>query len=295
MEYTVQAVERATGVAGSRLRTWERRYGVPAPPRSPSGRRLYSEGDVQLVRRMAALIEAGISVAQAAEAVKVGDPWTPPPPTQVEPLPSPLVGELIEAARNLDAERVDVLLIKASQDLGWGDALDSVVSPALRQVGEEWAAGRFTPAHEHLLSEAVRLRLHAAVAETGRSAGGPLVIMACPDDEMHDLGLASLHLLLRQAGIATAYLGADVPSAALVQAVEQLQPQAVVLSGVSGASEPAIALVARELLQCKWRGQVFFGGSALTWTGGLGIPGELLPGRLLDAAAMIRSHLEARG
>lgn len=294
MEYTVQAVERATGVAGGRLRTWERRYGVPAPPRSPSGRRLYSEADVQLVRRMAALIDAGISVAQAAEAVKVGDTWAPPPPRQLEAPPSPLVGELVEAARKLDGEQVDILLIKASQDLGWGDALDSVVHPALRQVGDEWTAGRFTPAHEHLLSESVRLRLHAAVAETGRSTGGPLVVMACPDDEMHDLGLASLRLLLRQAGIAVAYLGADVPSTALTQAVEQLRPQAVVLSGVSGASEPAIALVARELLQGKWRGQVFFGGSAVHWTGALGIPGELLPERLTDAAAMIRNHLEAR-
>ncbi len=294
MEYTVQAVERATGVAGSRLRTWERRYGVPAPPRSPSGRRLYSEADVQLVRRMAALIEAGISVAQAAEAVKVGDTWAPHAPKQAEPPPSPLVGELVEAARNLDAERVDVLLIKASRDLGWGAALDSVVFPTLRQVGDEWMAGRFTPAHEHLLSEAVRLRLHAAVADTGRSAGGPLVVMACPEDEMHDLGLASLRLLLRQAGISVTYLGADVPSTALIQAVEQLQPRAVVLSGVSWASDPAIALVARELFQCKWRGQVFFGGSALNLTGGLGIPGELLPNRLVDAAAMIRSHLDAR-
>lgn len=244
---------------------------------------------------MAALIEAGISVGQAAEAVKVGDPWAPPSPKQAEPSPSPLVGELVEAARKLDGEQVDILLIEASQGLGWGDALESVVLPALRQVGDEWTAGRFTPAQKHLLSEALRLRLHVAVAETGRNGAGPLVVMACPDDERHDLGLASLRLLLRQAGVSVGYLGADVPSAALIQAVEQLQPQAVVLSGVAGPSEPAIALVARELFHCKWRGQVFFGGTAVHQTAALGLPGELLPERLTDAAALIRTHLEARG
>ncbi len=294
MEYTVQAVERATGVAGGRLRTWERRYGVPMPPRSPSGRRLYSEADVQLVRRMAAMIDAGISVAQAAEAVKVGDTWTPPPPKQTESPLSPFVATLLEAARNLDGNLVDRILVEAAHDLGWGDALESVVFPALRLVGEEWTAGRFTPAHEHLLSEAVRLRLHVAVAETGRDAGGPLVVMACPDDELHDLGLASLRLLLRQAGVSVIYLGADVPSAALTQAVEQLQPRAVVLSGLSGASQPTVALVARQLLQCKWRGLVFVGGSAVNSTGAAGVPGELLPERLSDAASMIRGRLDGR-
>lgn len=295
MDYTIQAVERATGVAGSRLRTWERRYGVPDPPRSPSGRRLYSEADVQLVRRMAALIDAGISVAQAAEAVKAGETWAPPAPKEVEPPPPSIVGELVQAARDLDGERVDGLLVSASHDLGWGEALDTVVFPAIRRVGDEWMAGRFTPAHEHLLSEAVRLRLDAAVAAVGPGTGGPLVMLACPEDEMHDLGLASLRLLLRQAGFSVAYLGADVPSTALIQAVEQVQPQAVVLSGISWASEPTIGLVTRELLGSKWRGQIFFGGSAVQGTGALGIPGELLPVPLIEAVAKIRMHLGAGG
>lgn len=298
MEYTVQAVERATGITGSRLRTWERRYGVPSPPRSPSGRRLYSEDDVQLVRRMAALIEAGISVAQAADAVKAGESWAPPPAIHVEPSsPSPIVANvvanLVEGARRLDSVLLDDILVRASHELGWADALDFVVFPALRRVGDEWPAGHFTPAHEHLLSEAVRLRLSAAAAEAAPSPARPLVVMACPEDEMHDLGLASLRLLLRQGGVTVSYLGADVPTRALIEAVESLRPQAVVLSGVTGASEPTIALAARELLQSKWRGQVFVGGSAVHWTGALGIPGELLPERLSDATRVILGRLAA--
>ena len=31
MKYTVQAASKATGVSSARLRTWERRYGVPPP------------------------------------------------------------------------------------------------------------------------------------------------------------------------------------------------------------------------------------------------------------------------
>jgi methanogenic corrinoid protein MtbC1 len=242
---------------------------------------------------MAALVDAGISVAQAAEAVRSGDRWEPPTPAAVQVrAESPLVGELVEAARALDTDRVDHILITAPEQLGWGTALMDVVVPALRRVGDEWASGRFTPAQEHLLSEALRLRLYAAIAAVSPAAGAPIVVMACPEDELHDLGLLSLRLLLRQAGTDVRYLGADVPAGALVQAVEQLRPEAVVLSGTGTASEPAIALVARDLLQTRWRGQVFFGGSAVRWTGGLGIPGELLPESLVDTAAMIRAYLE---
>ncbi|MCA9849313.1 MAG: MerR family transcriptional regulator, partial [Dehalococcoidia bacterium] len=34
MRYTVRAAARATGVTEGRLRTWERRYGIPKPGRS---------------------------------------------------------------------------------------------------------------------------------------------------------------------------------------------------------------------------------------------------------------------
>ncbi|MDA0302289.1 MAG: MerR family transcriptional regulator, partial [Chloroflexi bacterium] len=69
MEYTVRAAALATGVSEDRLRTWERRYGVPEPPRTKTGRRLYGEGDLAVIRRMAALVDSGLSAASAAAAV----------------------------------------------------------------------------------------------------------------------------------------------------------------------------------------------------------------------------------
>ncbi|MDA0366505.1 MAG: MerR family transcriptional regulator, partial [Chloroflexi bacterium] len=70
MQYTVKAAARATGVGESTLRTWERRYGVPSPGRSATGRRLYEEEDLRVIRRMAALVAAGLPAAQAADAAR---------------------------------------------------------------------------------------------------------------------------------------------------------------------------------------------------------------------------------
>jgi MerR family transcriptional regulator, light-induced transcriptional regulator len=64
-----QFVER-TGVAEGTLRMWERRHGFPTPQRLPSGHRRYSEGDVELVARMALERSAGLSLAAAIARVQ---------------------------------------------------------------------------------------------------------------------------------------------------------------------------------------------------------------------------------
>jgi DICT domain-containing protein len=64
-----QFVER-TGVAEGTLRMWERRHGFPTPRRLPSGHRRYSEGDVELVARVACDRSAGLSLAAAIARVQ---------------------------------------------------------------------------------------------------------------------------------------------------------------------------------------------------------------------------------
>jgi DNA-binding transcriptional MerR regulator len=59
-------VER-TGVAEATLRAWEARHGFPEPRRLRSGHRRYDERDVQLVREVARLRDAGVPVASAIE------------------------------------------------------------------------------------------------------------------------------------------------------------------------------------------------------------------------------------
>ena len=59
-----EAVE-GTGVPEATLRMWKRRHGFPTPERLPSGHRRYSDEDLELVARVAAAREAGVSLAVA--------------------------------------------------------------------------------------------------------------------------------------------------------------------------------------------------------------------------------------
>lgn len=63
----IKDVAERTGIAAGTIRMWEQRYGFPDPDRTASGYRRYSEADVELLRRVVAYRERGLSVPAALE------------------------------------------------------------------------------------------------------------------------------------------------------------------------------------------------------------------------------------
>ena len=99
----------------------------------------------------------------------------------------------------------------------------------LRQIGDEWQAGNFTVAQEHLVSEAVRARIERLLADARGGVRG-LAVLACPPGERHDCGLLMLAVLMRADGWQVAYLGADTPLKDAFDLAERLDARALCLS-----------------------------------------------------------------
>ena len=63
--YSIGAVAEMLGVPAATLRTWQERYGVVQPERSPAGHRLYSRDQVAELRFLADQVAAGLSPGDA--------------------------------------------------------------------------------------------------------------------------------------------------------------------------------------------------------------------------------------
>ena len=63
----IKDIAERTGIAAGTIRMWEQRYGFPQPQRAPSGYRVYSEEDVDVLRRVAAYRARGLSVPASLE------------------------------------------------------------------------------------------------------------------------------------------------------------------------------------------------------------------------------------
>lgn len=64
---TIRELSARTGVPQPTLRTWESRYGAPAPQRLASGHRRYSADDVALVQEVVRLRAGGLGLGSAVE------------------------------------------------------------------------------------------------------------------------------------------------------------------------------------------------------------------------------------
>src|ERR687898_2739632 len=75
----IKQVAERTGIAAGTIRMWEQRYGFPEPARTASGYRMYTDEDVDALRRVSTLRDAGLSVPAALERARTASGSTDRP------------------------------------------------------------------------------------------------------------------------------------------------------------------------------------------------------------------------
>ncbi len=161
-----------------------------------------------------------------------------------------------------------------------------VVAPAMHRIGALWERGAITVADEHLAT-ALTNRVLTALRPTPGDAAAPRVgraLLAAVEGEQHALGLRMAADILEDAGYEAVYLGADVPTDALLRAVESLSPDLVALAATMPTLAPRLEAVAAELRQARPGLGLLIGGEAASprIDGGTLVQSfEALPERLL--------------
>jgi MerR family transcriptional regulator, light-induced transcriptional regulator len=122
--------------------------------------------------------------------------------------------------------------------LGLGELYTQVLSPLLVDTGTAWQRGLTSVWQEHYVSATVRTiveSLYLHVAESAASAPRleKVIVLACPAEEVHDLGLRMLADRLMLLGWTVHYLGADTPTQEIVAAARELKADVVAISAAT--------------------------------------------------------------
>jgi DNA-binding transcriptional MerR regulator len=247
--YAIGTAARLAGIPPETVRIWERRYGLLDPGRTDGGHRLYSENDVALLRAVKVLLDAGMRIGTVArmphaQILDEASRRTPLPSTPVAEQSSPLVEEIVEAARGLDERRAATLLDRPLLLAPGDEVVRTLYLPLLSRLGELWHAGKLAIASEHLIEKMVTARIHTVLQTTPQPTGGRLALCACPAGERHEVGLLAAALALKTSGFAITVLGADLPADELEVAVHKTAPSVVVLAVASAPAEEDTALLA---------------------------------------------------
>lgn len=202
----------------------------------------------------------------------------------------------LDALRAADSAGAYRIAAGALRDgFGIPELYQRVIGPAMHEIGELWAKGALTVADEHLATSltnrvlaALRppIRVEASVGETAVVGARGRAMLAVVEGERHALGLRMAADVLEEVGFETIYLGADVPTEALVKAVKSFSPDLVALSATMPALAPRLEEVADAVRGADPRLELLVGGQAASpgiGAGSLVEDLEVLPRHLRQA------------
>jgi DNA-binding transcriptional MerR regulator/methylmalonyl-CoA mutase cobalamin-binding subunit len=264
---SIGALSRATGVPAATLRTWERRYGFPAPERTDSGHRRYGLRTLARLRLVARALELGHRpstvlaadesaldrMVEALEPIGVRPPGEPAIARQPAPAEAAsgaaadpraqqrAIERWLDLVERFDGRAFERELSVSAAALGSLPFMEHALSPFLRELGERWAQGALGVRHEHFAAECVREFLAQRWRPLSEAAQGAIFVCATLPGERHVLGLHMVALALALHDARVLFLGADAPTPEIARAVRHHRAAAVVLSAAQGADRRALA------------------------------------------------------
>jgi DNA-binding transcriptional MerR regulator len=272
--HPIQIVARRTGLSADVIRAWEKRYGVVEPVRSESGRRLYSDADVERLQLLARATLSGRPIGEVAalapaalEALVHADgavaPRALPGPGGAsddaaldarprEPAHSAAatrgaVDSCLDALARFDVAELDAALRRAMVALSAEAFLDAVVVPLWDATLERVRAGTLRLTHEHIALGALRRALDRVVEAATSTLHPPDLVVSTPSGQPQELGALLATATAAAEGWRAVYVGGGLPAEAIADATTQLGARAVTLSLGSAVSDRAIARELRRL------------------------------------------------
>lgn len=265
--HPVRVVATRTGLSPHVLRAWERRYAVIAPDRSGTGRRLYSDADIERLILLRVLTAAGESISQLArlsdrELARMARAHGPTPSISLAEA-EPWRARALSAIQAIDAPMLRSELSRATLALGVPRFLAEVAAPLLVEVGARWHAGNLGIAEEHLATAVTREVLGWIRESSDTMPGAPVLVIATPAGQMHEGGALLAAAAAAAAGWRVTYLGANLPGREIALAAERTGAKAVALSLIHPARDPGMGAELKAIRRGLPAGvQLLAGGSA---------------------------------
>ncbi len=246
--HSIAVVARRTGLSQLVLRAWERRYGVVTPGRTATGRRRYSDRDVERLVLLSRLTAADHRIGDLAsltmdelKRLAVALPPSTVVVTVEAEAPGELLAEALAAVGDLDPAALEDVLARAAMHLGRPALRQELVLPLLQRIGDRWRDGSLRIAHEHMASTIVQAFLAAGNAAQAPEPGSPLLIVTAPSRNRHELGALLAASLALDLGWEVLYLGVDLPAEEIAAAVHLRGARAVFLSLIYPAADSRVA------------------------------------------------------
>ncbi|MBM4127630.1 MAG: cobalamin B12-binding domain-containing protein [Nitrospira sp.] len=262
--HRIHRVAKLTDLSKAVIRVWERRYGLVKPLRSANRYREYTDEDVALLRFLKEELDRGHTIGVLADEGReslLQRMRMISTPKQEELTPHKnLLNELVSRLDPLDKIRFEQKLNGAVAVISFDEAIQRILLPLQRRVGELWHEGRGNIAVEHYVTKVIQQKLFSVMNQLPVNEFGPRVLIACPEGEFHEIGAQAAAYLAAARGCHIYYLGSNLPLTDLQTFCESITPDLVLLSVTESKSDEAGRQLLHQLQRIALRWPVAMGG-----------------------------------
>ena len=236
--YTLNELEKLTGILAATIRVWERRYNLIKPKRTVTNRRWYDDDDLRRIINISLIYHSGMKISKIAKYSESELEEKVELLTRDSVSSDTHINSLIVAMLSFNGNAVNEILLRSIINIGFEETFSNVVFPFLRRVGIMWHTGSVNTGAEHFITNIFRGRLISAI-DSLPPANEPKrkrVIMYLPDNELHEMGLLFYSYLIRKFGHEVLYLGQATPFLALTEVNEKWHSDILVTGVLSDLS-----------------------------------------------------------
>lgn len=211
--YSINDLEKITGIKAHTIRMWEKRYQVINPERTDTNIRYYFESDLLKLLNISTLNRHGVKISHI---VKMPEQEVREKILQINNNTSDYesqINSLVVAMIDMQEEAFEKILANNILKIGFEKTVTGILYPFLEKIGVLWQIGTINPAQEHFMVGLIRTKIIVAIdgQDPVENKKAETFILFLPERELHELGLLFCHYLLKKRGHKVIYLGQSLP------------------------------------------------------------------------------------
>ena len=224
---SIAQLAQFSGIKPHTIRIWEQRYNALSPERTEGNTRTYNGNDLRRLLNIVSLLDQGYKVSDLCSRTDddlrdiIAQKYLKDATTDNDKIVLQLIGTGI----NFQQEEFESIIEFCFKSYGVSETFKQIIYPLMNRLGMMWAADLMPPAQEHFMSNIIRQKLLAATnALPPPKKDSTIYLLFLAEDEFHEIALLFSQFILRERGDTVIYLGTNVPTSTLQQAINTVEP-----------------------------------------------------------------------
>mgnify|MGYP006100207573 FL=1 len=231
--YSIQDLERLSGIKAHTIRIWEKRYSLLTPGRTDTNIRYYNDDQLRKLLNTCTLISNGGKISKVSKlsesAISEEVEELMMPKSKDEQL-DVFINKIIESGLTYNNQLFENSFASATLRLGLYKCYRHVILPALIKLGLMWGKKDLMPTQEHFITNLIKQKLFSAIdGLDAPETNSKRYLLFLPEHEDHEIGLLFAHYIIRKSGKTVIYLGQNVPTKDLETTIKQTNPDVLIL------------------------------------------------------------------